>query len=718
MLFAARPAAADTITQIGPARTGRLQFVMVGASLVDNTGLANGVNCLKTSAAAEILAADLPARPLLVQATLYVGGSLIGDDGPDTSDPPQEIFATPGLEANDPLERALVEAAARAAADREVSLLAPAALAPASLSAASSYVAVTYIPSGSEQGNLGFFITRFDVTQVLRDAGGLAGQYLVSGLTADVCNGPEAVCDTATNTCALAGGAPHTHGAASFALVLVVEDLELPLRSLAVFEGLEMVVGFPSQPPLILSLMPANPISSPARGGLALYALEGDLGIPAIVNAVGPCLAEEHLEVDGDLDPTQNGYCLSDDDNPLGNLFNSTINVQPAPAPPPACNEPPERQQLCCLGDGLCGVTGVDIDRFDISPALEPGALEVQVRLGSGSDRVALAQLVLAVDVFEPVLAVDTQVRVLDAQDDLVAVGAPITYSIAVSNTGNVRATAASVRFAAPVLTRGLRILARPAGAVESVLATGGDFGTGEALVSNFAVAAGEIAEVRVQVVSVCEALLRTLQPAVEVASAELAPFAVPAPQIVARGPGQGACTGIEPDGPLREPTPPRRLTGGGGCSQSRAPLLLALWVVLVLTQRRNGRIRGPAHKGIFMGSWVAALLLVGLGVACAERHENPPAPPAPSTAITDLAALPGEPCGSLLRVWVTRDDNTRFCIDRFEASVTSASLGDAHQGAGDADTATNGTTQAAAGVALAVAPAAGLSWYQAKAAC
>ena len=56
-----------------------MQFVLVGASMVDNQGLDNGVHCLWSSATAVVTASDLPSRARLVSATLYLGGSLIDD---------------------------------------------------------------------------------------------------------------------------------------------------------------------------------------------------------------------------------------------------------------------------------------------------------------------------------------------------------------------------------------------------------------------------------------------------------------------------------------------------------------------------------------------------------------------------------------------------------------------------------------------------------------
>jgi hypothetical protein len=118
---------------------------------------------------------------------------------------------------------------------------------------------------------------------------------------------------------------------------------------------------------------------------------------------------------------------------------------------------------------------------------------------------------------------------------------------------------------------------------------------------------------------------------------------------------------------------------------------------------------------------WMAALLLVVslLGHGCGERRHsgNGPPPPAPEN-VTSLEGLPGEECGGPLMVWITRADDSRFCIDRFEAALDNGTLGDAHQGSDDQDMSLNGSTLAKATVALNIEPGTQVSWYQARAAC
>ena len=66
----------------------------------------------------------------------------------------------------------------------------------------------------------------------------------------------------------------------------------------------------------------------------------------------------------------------------------------------------------------------------------------------------------------------------------------------------------------------------------------------------------------------------------------------------------------------------------------------------------------------------------------------------------------------------VTRADGSTFCIDRFEAHTDGGALGNAQQAANDATLQGDGSTHAAAQLALAATPTTGVSWFQAQAAC
>jgi uncharacterized repeat protein (TIGR01451 family) len=531
---------------------------------------------------------------------------------------------------------------------------------------------------------------------------------------------------------------------------MVVEDFSLPQRSINVFEGLTDLRNSPHGL-LHESLTLDSPVSSPASGSLAFYGLEGDLLIPQVpttdgANCAGnPQIIDEYIQVNGhgDTNPEAGGLCLVDNDNPANNIFNGTINQEPRAPNEPTCADPVNAPWLCCLGDGLCGVVGVDIDRFNISDAMTPGVTKIDTWLHSSLDEFYLASLVLSVDVFEPTLQADTQIRALNADaDHNVRLGAPVIYSIAVSNTGNVPATGIHITMGAPAGVTSFTVLGVPAGALDLSADNGGPAATGSIDVSGFDVAPGKVGEIRFSVGTTCEAGLYLVATA-NVASRELLPFTVNAPTLAVRGPGADgtACAGLDADGPFAAREDPSRMLrggGGGGCNalasgsgDGRAANRSALlWVTATLVallalrrlgswrQRQQQRPRGPRTLTSLVVA-LAVLVTTGLGSACGRRRHTAQSTTTAPPVITPDDTLPGQACSLALMVGVTRTDGTRFCIDRFEATTNNGDLGNAHQGNGD-DTAmnTDNSTLAVAGVAIGVAPAHNISWYQATAAC
>ncbi len=588
------PLSPDDIALSGQPFTGRLQFNFIGATLVDSTGLANGVNCLYKQATATLRASDLPTRPTVLSAVLYVGGSLLGDDGPDYP-PSLEIFPTDGISVVDDPD--FVTQRAREAADVLVSLVLPGATSATTVNSTTTPAVTVFNKSeGSEVGNIGFFMTRFDITALVTQHGLLQGGYTVSDVLADVCYGTEAVCDLGQN-CATqpespavgANQGPHTNAAASFGILFVLQDDSLPLRTVGVFEGLEQVSGIRNA--VTLSLV--NPISDPAAGFLSFYALEGDLLLASAIPGDFPCGGDEFIQVNGSDDGNGPSLCLEDDDNPIGNIFNSTINTEPAAAVEPFCTGPDHL--TCCGGDGLCGVTGIDIDRFNISAALTPNAHRVTIEYGTASDRIALGVVAVQVDVFQPTLNIDTQIRALNAIDQQVQVGGAVQYSIAISNTGNVPATNVHVQMSAPPEIANFQVLSVPAGSTNlSTNGAGGDNNTGLVFVQGFDVAAGQIQEIRITMDTTCPQLTHTLAPIATVSSAEITAFEVDSAPVSVQGPGTGSCEGLDPNGSFGDDpslSPQRVLRGGGGCAAAATPLsvLAGIGLVTLLIRRRRG---------------------------------------------------------------------------------------------------------------------------------
>lgn len=117
----------------------------------------------------------------------------------------------------------------------------------------------------------------------------------------------------------------------------------------------------------------------------------------------------------------------------------------------------------------------------------------------------------------------------------------------------------------------------------------------------------------------------------------------------------------------------------------------------------------------------LALLACCALAAGCPNRYKPEDDPNVEhSRVIPDEEHVFGTPCsgGNTLMRQIVNDDGSTFCIDAFEASVTNGSLGNTQQATLDTSDALDGSTDAAAFVALHAQPAAGVSFYQAKAAC
>jgi len=757
VLATGQVALAAELAPSGPSQQGRINFVFVGGSFTNNAGLSNGVNCINKAARARVASSDLPPAYTLLSATLYVGGSLIEEFVPTTGSainaedyPGVKIFSTGRDCATTGGDLSVIESDALAQTDRTVSFKPPGAAAAVSVTATRPSFASALCQLGlyqSDSGytaNFAFTVTPIDVTAAIvnESAGKLEGEFVVSDFTADVCYGAEVICGEKPppyDSCATApGSATHIYGGASFALVLVVEDASLPLRSITIYDGLQKLYREQTTKTLHLD----NPISSPAAGSLAFYALEGDIMIPANPVSTGPCSADEYIEVDGDADPATGGLCLEDADNPKQNIFNASINVQPASGPKPICTADAAHRYQCCLGPGLCNVVGVDIDRFDISKALASGQSDVRITMGTGEDRISLATMVVGIDVFAADLSIDSQIRVLSADTTgNVQLGGPVVYSVAVSNTGNVAADGVDVSMAVPAGTTNLRVIGTPDGSTDASSATGGPSNRGLVHVQGFRVEAGEVAEVRFTVDIGC-ALEQRLVGTATIAATSLAAFSVSAPSVATRGPGAtgSACANIDITGPFASTAVSERVLRGNGCAATSPSLGMAFGLATLLafvrarrcspsTRRRSpsARRRGPSTRRA--SSAVRTCLYVGVGATlsalaatsygCGKTHVEQAPPPPPSKALADADNLPGVACATPLMALITMVDGTAFCIDRFEAALDDGARGAAHQGGGnDTVLTTDGSTTASATEALGVYPATRVSWYQATAAC
>ena len=523
---------------------GRVDFFTTGASMTDNTGLFNGVHCLEPSASVTVPSFGDTERPSLVAAYLLWGGSLIGNDGAgefDTSAITNQEEYQASLLGGGPIN---VIQEARSAADIEVELTLPGQSTAHMIRAdpAGLYVHTYYKPMGPEQGVIAFYLARSDITEIVADAGSqLSGTWTVEGVRAEVCNGLEAICGTG-QTCSSMSEL-HSNGTASFALILVLEEPSWGLRRVTLFEGLHGLANSV----LDISLTEGVLISDPPAGRLSFYAMEGDDHIFSV--------EEEFVRVDGGAGM----FTLTDAANPIGNPFNGTINTTRLDPPDPDCP-----------GGGICGAAGVDIDVFDIQPALAAGADSLHVQVGSGVDRVALANINLSVSVFGPVLDVDSRLFLLDGATEQPAL-APLRYVAALSNTGNLPSTANTLRIHVPLGVSSFSIESLPAEARNESVASGGRHGRGIIDIRDIEVDVGQITDVRFSLMPDCGLRGGELQIEAEVVY-EVDGFVMAAPPVLILDDPAGGCPPLGGPGEgifWRELG--LLLEGGGGCDAARS---------------------------------------------------------------------------------------------------------------------------------------------------
>ena len=509
------------------------------------------------------------------------------------------------------------------------------------------------------------YSARAEITELMRQVDGpLPGRYRVQGLDADI----------------LFNNFKHTAANASFSIVLVFEQPELRPRAIVLFDGMQEVLGST----VTLSLTGFT-VSQVPSGTLTLYAQEGDCNPGPDDCAMGNNLSgAERVRVIGE-DPTRI-ITLSDANNPPNDIFNRTINT----VDPPKINVP-----------------GTDIDTFDITGALRAGDQQVTVQITtpnatvSSGELIGLGYVVVGIDVFAPELEVDSRIEVRNARGDTDVAyfpGDPLRVSYIVSNTGNLEADDVELVADMPPNVVGFEVIGEPRDTTVTVDKTGGAHGTGRIVVRDLEVRHGDADDLIVLVESECPLpnggqLILTATITDRMSDVQERPFS------------------IEYQVPLRPATicgPRFFLFGGGGCEAAGAEpatqhslrpvgLLLLLAGLLLMWRRRR-------HIAALVG-------LVGIALGCEV----------PIPAHTDLPPPPvfGVDCPGLDGMVVIPSIANRpaYCIDRYEAGLTSDGvIGNPDQSGGNDQG--DGTTTAAAVSRRFRLPARSVTWYQARAAC
>jgi hypothetical protein len=494
------------------------------------------------------------------------------------------------------------------------------------------------------------YSVRADITELMRQAGGrMVGTYRVRGFASDIF-------DEASE---------HTAANASFSIILIFEEPRLPKRRIVLFDGMQEVLG--STISLPLSGFIVSPVPS---GALTMYALEGDCNPGPDACDVGDNKSGlERINVIGE-DPSRT-LVLTDGLNPPNDIFNRTINT----VDPPIANIP-----------------GTDIDTFDITPVLRAADEAVTVEVtsplpanGNSGELVGLAYVIVGIDVFAPELEVDSRIEITTARGERLPAyypGDPLRVTFALSNTGNLPGTEVTLATDLPANATQFVVDRVPKDATETVDLAGGAALRGKVTVEGISVRHGEIEGLVLLVETTCPL-------------PEGGTFAISGDVGAPREGGVPftltASVALLP----REVCGPRFfLFGGGGCSAAgtEVSLLLLIAVVVLLARRRSA---------------AAGILAVTVASWSCDSVETEPDRPAPLAIGVEC---PGAPDMIQVGSIGGRDP---FCVDRYEASIASGSLGNASQPI-DGD----GSTTAQPASKRFVQPATGVTWFQARAAC
>jgi uncharacterized repeat protein (TIGR01451 family) len=666
LVFAAQLFVAQTLGELNPPASasfeGNVDYFATGNTLAmpyQGTlgGRHDGLGCLRSSGKATIPAGTLSARATVLQAFLYWSGNQVERASALTSIDPSVKLQLPGQTTSLPVT-------------------------------ATDIHTVSYTEGNHNGDQDTFYSARADITAIVQANKVFTGDYVFSGLETPVCYQFDVACkdgvaDADQPECDITIGDVNENATASFFIVLVYADPALPPRNVTLYDGLQLVNTANPEVDVPLTGLDVSPIP---RGKLTGYTVEGDLDITGdTISVSAGGRTEQLLGMNVTPAPTiadlEAQECSSAAwPNWDQNIFDSSITA-------------PGTSSQC--------VRGVDIDTFDISSYLAPGDTQLDMTIRTGQDSIAVVFAAIGVDVFRPVLNVDSRKQVLGLNAlNQIQPKTVLTYRVGISNTGNVAATKVIVTDDMPPSVSELKVLITPPGSTDASTATGGRHGTGQVTVSNISVNPGDVLEVRYQVTVTCPvsdgAILRNS--AAISASAEGAAGAnLIAPNVTVTDPNGDICAG------RKQPNSPttttilldRRLLGGAGCAQTGG-VEIAAWAAagLLLLRRRRSLL------------FVLALWHCSKGVA-------PPVPPKPvtstiPTAPPQPAVLPGKPCSDPTMVQLP----SGVCIDRFEETVTGA-LGDADQSSG-----ANGSSTGAATVTYGSVPTAGVSYYQAKALC
>jgi len=349
-LLLASTAGAEPLDLLG-SWEGTIDYFIIGAPLaIDGPDTdTTQVDTLDQPAFVDVTATDVPAAAGVVEVYLFWGGTIPDQD--DCATAPSEI-------------------------DDEVGFTVPGATAPVSVVADECFceIGATSYDIQSCRANVSTIVT----------SSGMHGSFGVEGFDALIRNG-------STDN-------------ASFALVIVYDEPDLlDPRRVALYDGLEEL--YLSSRSMTLAGLD---VDTPARGDLAWYVLDGDVG----------GTGTEHVEVSGI--PGGASTRPWDSVNPVDNPMNRTINTVTPPA---------------------TGVIGVDVDMLDIAAGLTPGDTSALMTYATGEDKYWVVLNMIGINVYKAHIATRSSRKSWDLLVDADSSSTPtpgdtIRFTIHLENVG------------------------------------------------------------------------------------------------------------------------------------------------------------------------------------------------------------------------------------------------------------------------------------------
>ncbi len=188
-----------------------------------------------------------------------------------------------------------------------------------------------------------------------------------------------------------------------------------PVRRLALYDGFDLL----SNSKVSATLSGLTIPTTGAEGRLGMISYEGDADIKG-----------DALRI--------NGTAISDQQNPVDNVFNSTRSRLGSPVS--VAGDLPQ------MTGGPASMSGVDIDIFDITGNLKVGDTSVSVEAQTSGDEVFLGGLLTSITAVRPVFSGSSKTFVnVTRSDGRVLPGDTIEYTLTVANNGSDGAVNVSV---------------------------------------------------------------------------------------------------------------------------------------------------------------------------------------------------------------------------------------------------------------------------------